>query len=499
VSERGRHRLLGAVGFGVLAIGVLAEWLAHGTRIGFDEQRDLVTGWLIAGAGLAAWAWVPRSRVGPLLVVAGLAWFIGTLGDHVTDIGRSALSLRFIYAGVLAHAIFTWSDGRARRELDRVLVTGGYLVTLLSPLWERDRGLLVIAALFGGGLLVQALTQPARTRRARRPAIVLGMWLAVLLASKGALASLLAEGGVAYPGHPEALWQIALVLVSVGLAGSLIRLERRREAATELVVRLGESGPPTSVAALAEAVGLPDDLDVADALLRAERLGARNAALHDELTAQAHAIEASRRRLVEAADDEREALEARLRHGAGRRLARLEADLDESRAAMEKAPAEAIMRVDRAREQLRLALAELDDLARGLDPALLRERGFGEALGDLALRSPVPVELSLEHIGSQERTLERTLYYVAAEALANVAKHAGATRAWMRLGVDGRAIVLAVEDDGVGGADADRGRGLRGLRDRVEAVGGVLRVAGRPEGGTSLRASIPLDSIAPSG
>ncbi len=157
------------------------------------------------------------------------------------------------------------------------------------------------------------------------------------------------------------------------------------------------------------------------------------------------------------------------------------------------------MRVDRAREQLRLALAELDDLARGLDPALLRERGFGEALGDLALRSPVPVELSLGPIGSQGRTLERTLYYVAAEALANVAKHASATRVWMRLGVDGRAVVLSVEDDGVGGADAARGRGLRGLRDRVEAVGGVLRVAGRPEGGTSLRASIPRGSSASSG
>ncbi len=281
MSEPRRRRLLGALGVGILATGLLAEWLAHGTRIGFDEQRDLLTGWLIAGSGLAAWAWVPRSRVGLLLVIAGLAWFIGTLGDRVTDLGRSALSLRFIYAGRAgARHLHVVRWPRPERPRPRA-GDGGYLVTLLPPLWERDGGLLVIAALFGGGLLVQALTQPARTRRARRPAIVLGMSLAVLLASKGALASLLAEGGVAYPGQPEALWQIALVSVSVGLAGSLIRLERRREEATELVVRLGESGPPTSVAELAEAVGLPDDVAVSDALLRAERLTARNAALHD--------------------------------------------------------------------------------------------------------------------------------------------------------------------------------------------------------------------------
>ena len=156
------------------------------------------------------------------------------------------------------------------------------------------------------------------------------------------------------------------------------------------------------------------------------------------------------------------------------------------------------MRVDRAIEQLRLALTELNDLARGLDPAMLRERGFGEALGDLATRSPVPVEVSMPALEPQERTIERTLYYVAAEALANVAKHARANRAWLQLSLDERAIVLSVEDDGVGGADPDHGSGLRGLRDRVEAVGGVLRVGRRQNGGTSLRASVRRGSIAPS-
>ena len=324
MNERRRPWFIGAAAIGVFMVGLLAEWLAHGTRIGFDEQRDLVTGLLIAGSGFVAWAWVPRSRIGPLLVLAGLAWFIGTPGDRVTDLGRLALSLRFVYAGVVAHAIFTWPDGRASGNLDRVLVTGGYLVTLFPPLWERDSGLVLIAALLGGGLLIQALTRPPRTRRVRRPAIVLGVGLAVILAAKGAIATFLHEGGVAYPSQPEALWQIALVVVAAGLAGSLIRLERRRDATTELVVRLGEAGPLASVTELAAASGLPDDAPVSDAFLRAQTMAARNAALRDELTAQVVAIEASRRRLLEAEDDEREALEARLRRGAGSRLARLE-------------------------------------------------------------------------------------------------------------------------------------------------------------------------------
>jgi signal transduction histidine kinase len=106
----------------------------------------------------------------------------------------------------------------------------------------------------------------------------------------------------------------------------------------------------------------------------------------------------------------------------------------------------------------------------------------------------VPVELALAPVGPQERSIERALYFVAAEALANVAKHARGTRAWLRRGVEERAIVLSVEDDGAGGADPALGSGLRGLSDRVESVGGVLRIAPRPDGGTRLRARVPRSS-----
>jgi signal transduction histidine kinase len=158
----------------------------------------------------------------------------------------------------------------------------------------------------------------------------------------------------------------------------------------------------------------------------------------------------------------------------------------------------ALPRLDRAIDQLRRATLELDELARGLDPALLRERGLSDALEDLAARSPVAVELSLQPMRFREAGLERTLFYVASEALANVAKHARATRARLRLDVEGSVVRLAVEDDGIGISGQADGSGLRGLRDRVDAVGGTLSIATTEGGGASVRVTLPLGGATPS-
>jgi signal transduction histidine kinase len=476
----------------VVGVGIGSEWLAHGSRIGFVALRDLLTGWLIAASGMVAWAWVPGSRIGPLLIVTGLAWFVGTVADPVTATGQLTGDLRFLYVAVLAQALFTWPTGRTSGTLDRLLVIGGYVVALFPPLWERDIGLVVIAGLLAAGLMARWWGDQPRTRRIRRPATLIGIGLAIGLAGKGMVAGVMRSHAIAYPGDTEAIWQIVLVLAALGLASSLVALERRRQRVTDLIVRLGHAGPADSVMGLAESAGLADDAEVARALERAREMASRNAGLREELGARVAAVEASRRRLLAAEDEERAALESRLRRGTGARLAALETALAGERESVQHAAADALGRFDRALDQLRLAIVELDELARGLDPALLRERGLADALEDLATRSPVPVEVSLQPMPYREAGLERTLFYVASEALANVAKHARATHAWLRLSVEGQTVRLAVDDDGIGVAGLHESSGLRGLRDRVDAVGGALSVAARDGGGASLRVMLPL-------
>lgn len=495
MTERRRTVLLVATLL-ILVVGVGAEWLAHGTRIGFGAVRDLLTGWLVAGGGLVAWGWVPRSRTGPLLVIAGLAWFVGTAADPLTATGQLASTLRFVYVAVIVQAVLTWPDGRLSRPLDRILVVAAYLVTLFPPLWERDLGLIVIASMIVGALAAGSAGRSERARRMRRPAVVVGIALAVALASKGEVASLLRRSGVTYPGDSEAVWQIALVIVALGLAASLIALERRRRGVTDLVVRLGAAHPIASAVELAATEAAADEQEIAEAMRRAEEMATRNARLRDELSGQVSAIEDSRRRLLDAEDDERAALRSRLWRGTISHLETLSDDLAATRPAIEAVSVEAGTRLERAIDQLRRAIVELDDLARGLDPAMLRERGLAEALADLAARSPIPVELTVGPTRMAGAGLERTLFYVASESLANVAKHARAGRAWLHLSIDDAAASLAIEDDGVGLADTSTGSGLAGLRDRVDAVGGAIEIASRRPSGTSVRVTIPLTPAA---
>jgi signal transduction histidine kinase len=138
------------------------------------------------------------------------------------------------------------------------------------------------------------------------------------------------------------------------------------------------------------------------------------------------------------------------------------------------------------------ALEELRELARGIHPAVLTERGLDYALRTLAERAPVEVTLDVDLDRRPPPAIEAAAYYVAAEALANVAKYAQATTASVSVKVDDDQLRLEVADDGVGGADPSAGSGLRGLDDRVQAFGGSLRVLSRPGQGTRILAELPL-------
>lgn len=214
----------------------------------------------------------------------------------------------------------------------------------------------------------------------------------------------------------------------------------------------------------------------------------------DQRTAEAE-LRRSRARIVEATDAERRRLERDLHDGAQQRLVSLSLALRLLRSRLRAADEpndEAIAAADAAAAELKIAIQELRELARGIHPAILTEAGLGAAMTALAERSSVPAEVSSLPDRRLSPAVEATAYFVVSEALANVAKYAGATRA--SIGAECRGSILRVEvgDDGIGGADRSRGSGIRGLQDRVAALGGRLTIDSPAGQGTLVVAEIPI-------
>jgi PAS domain S-box-containing protein len=218
------------------------------------------------------------------------------------------------------------------------------------------------------------------------------------------------------------------------------------------------------------------------------------------LTAQLHDrledLAASRARIVTAGDVERRRLERNLHDGAQQRLVTLALSLRLALAKLDSDPALARDRLAEAAEELTLALQELRELARGLHPAVLTDHGLRAAVEMLADRAPLPVEIEETPDERLPEPVEAAAYFLIAEALTNVAKYAHASAARITVTAGRSSLVVEVSDDGVGGADPATGSGLRGLADRVEALGGSLEVSSPDGEGTSLRAEIPLSAVA---
>ena len=213
---------------------------------------------------------------------------------------------------------------------------------------------------------------------------------------------------------------------------------------------------------------------------------------------QEEELRASRARIVQAGDEERRRLERNLHDGAQQRLVALSLALRLAQSRIASDPATAEQVLESAREELAAALDELRELARGIHPAVLTDRGLSAAVETLAMRSPVPVEVQTPDEPLPE-TVEAAAYYVIAESLANVSKYARASSAVVRVSHENGCARVEVVDDGVGGADPTGGSGLRGLADRVESLAGTLEVESPPGGGTRVSAEIPLQTPAPPG
>jgi PAS domain S-box-containing protein len=241
-----------------------------------------------------------------------------------------------------------------------------------------------------------------------------------------------------------------------------------------VALREGESLPPETerrVQAFAELVGLA----VASAQAREE-------------------LAASRMRIVEASDAERRRLERNLHDGAQQRLVTVSIGLRRAQAKLRASPDDAEKLLEMLSGELGEAMTELRELAQGIHPAVLTERGLGPALEVLAARAPLTVELEVDLSSRLPEPVETASYYAVSESLANVAKHADACTAAVRVTCGDGRIIVEIADDGTGGASVNGGSGLRGLRDRIEALDGDLLVDSPPGRGTVVRAELPVRS-----
>jgi signal transduction histidine kinase len=523
------------------AFGIAAEWIFFG----WDDPRhwvpDLVTGWTLIACGLVARSRRPESRCGALMAATGFSWFLGNFaasGVAPLDwLGAHALS---VYRGPLVHLLVTYPSGRLVSRLDRAAVAVGYAVAVVTPVWRSEIATIVLAVLLVVVCARSYLRAVGPARRARRLALWAAAGLGLVLAA-GASARLALPAGEASDPSLLAL-EATLCALAAGLLAGLLSPSWERAAVTDLVVELGESRSGTLRDELARALGDPtleigywlpnedvfadsqgrpvalpgpgsersvtliegegrpiaalvhdpavlDDPGLREAVSFAAQLAAANARLQAEVRAQVAELRASRRRILEAGDEERRRLERRLRDGAEERLEWLAEQL--RRARLSAGSDGGRERIDRTEAQLARTLEELRELAHGLHPRVLAEAGLAGALASLAEQAPIRVEV-VAAAGTLPAEVEAVAYFLCSEALANIAKHASASRVSVSVATGDGRVRIEVEDDGLGGADPARGTGLRGLADRVEALGGTLHVESPAGGGTRLAAEIPL-------
>lgn len=532
MTARTARLLLGAA---AVALGIAAEWVYFGWDQPNDWLPDLAVGWTLIGCGLVAWSRRPESRSGLLLAATGFAWFAANFSDQAL----------YLHRGPLVQLVLTFPDGRLRGRFGRAAVGLGWVVALFPAIWGSEAATLALSALIVAAAAGGYLRVLGGERRRRLAALQASGFLAAVLAGT-------AIARLAFPTQEGTdvtlfIYEASLCLLAVGLLVALVREPWARTAMTDLVVELGEARSGTLRDALARALGDPglevgywlpetqayvdaagrrveiaapgpgrrvtpverdgrrvavlvhdsavlDDHRLLDAVGAAARLAATNAGLQAEVRARVAELGASRLRLVQVGDEERRRLEQRLHESAERRLAELARELGQSRRNGE-VRTEAEERLRRAEEHLALTLDELKELAAGLHPRVLSERGLAGALEVLAERSPLPVDV-LAPAAQLPDEIEAAAYFVCSEGLANVAKYASASRAAVSVRAADGQVIVEVADDGRGGAEIGAGSGLRGLADRVETLGGSLRVDSPPGGGTRLQARMPSGHVA---
>jgi signal transduction histidine kinase len=427
-----------------------------------------------------------RSAVGVPVVVDGALWGVVTVGTRGTDPLPADLEGRLAnFTELLATAI---ANSQAHEQL--------------AQLADEQAALRRVATLVAEGATPHRVFDAVRREVAR----MFNTPLSGLLRydADGTVTQLAASDD--YPGPVETSWPIegdSSAVAQVCRTGLPARADYTRPVQGSIADAARDEG-------VRSAVGVPVVVD--GGLWGVMAVGTREveplpADLEDRLakftellaTAIANAegraeLDASRARIVATADVTRRRIERNLHDGAQQQLVSLALEVRAAQASVPEEMSQHRDELSHIAEGLTTALDELREIALGLHPAILAEGGLGPALKTLAHRSPIPVELEMRTVGRLSESLEVAAYYVVSETLTNAAKHSRASRVRVEVELRDRALCIAVADDGVGGADATRGSGLLGLRDRVEANGGTISIESREGAGTSLTAVLPLAS-----
>jgi signal transduction histidine kinase len=579
----GRDMNARLIALGVLGLlaGVGAFWVASTAVYQQSEipspQVAVLVGWSFIGSGLLSWRARPDNRLGPAMVLTGLAWFASVLqegnGPLLFTIGQA---FQVLYLAGFLYVILSFPSGRLQTALDRALVVAAFalvtIVQLASLLFTDGRaicdrcsanllevarndalanGMLQFQRIAGLAVIVIAIgllaVRLVRASRPQRRAIV-----PVLLAGIAAFTALAVAVVADVLGSAErdifgrvAGYALAVVPVAVLLA--FLQRQLARGAVAGLVVELGEPSAAVGLTeALSRALGDPSlslgywfpaesryvdtdgrpvklpgpsdgrrstvverggqpvavlihdpalehNAELVDSVCAAAGLTLENERLQAELRARLAELQASRARLVEATDTERRRLERDLHDGTQQRLVSIAMSLGLLESKLPAEPGQAQPIVREAREALTAVLDELRELTQGIHPTILTERGLSVALDELCHRAALPAQLQLNLDRRLPDQVESAAYYVVSEALTNAAKHSHASEVQIKATCPGELLTIEVADDGIGGAAPGTGSGLRGLADRVEALGGTLTISSPPGRGTTLRAEFPCE------
>jgi signal transduction histidine kinase len=516
-------------GLVALVVVVVAGLALGDERVpGYTVVFRLVGAAFVA-CGLVAWRRRPDSYSGLLMTATGFLLFVEPVFAQFDSGSADVAGYVFgdLWSIPIVWLLLTMlSGGRLATRTDRVLVSvfvvefflslgtvlflehdGNFLLVhsdeAIADGFETARALLVSVALIAIAVVIGARWRAAS--RPRRRAMLPGV---------GGLGALLLFA-VAQQTAPIWLrWAAVLSLLAIpaGFLAGLLSSRLARGGLADLFRRLPTMRSEELQPALARALGDPT-VEVARgrpqpapgrsvAQINEDAALVYDASLDEDpelieavASAAGIALESRARleRIVTAGDDERRRLERNLHDGAQQRLVALAMQLRLIQHELHSDPAAAEQLVTNASEELALSLAELRELARGIHPAVL-DHGLEPALQTLAGQATVPTEVAYAAEGKLPEPVELAAYFVTSEALANVGKYARARSARVRVAREGGGLVVEIADDGVGGADAARGSGLRGLADRVEALDGRLRVDSPPGAGTVVRAELPCAS-----
>ncbi len=521
------------------AFAVVAEFISAAGVAG--TIADLATGVTVFACGLWGCYERPTEWRWPLLAFGGVAWFAGNFADSGSALVSSVGSaLIYLHRGPLVHASAV--SGRSRPRLVVAAIVGGYVAALATGTFNGVP--MLLAAVLLGALAAPVIAR-AGLRRPRHDVLVA---VSQLVLSGGlALAGVTALAQVQPNGAQAALYgyEAALAASALLLAASLVSQSRTRTTLTDLVVELGPArlshGARVGLArALGDAslqvgywmadgeryvdadgrsVSLPsdeggrtatmierdgvalavlvhdrallDDSLLTQAMHDATALVLANVRLEAEVATTLGELRASSGRILQARDDQRRRLARRLHDGAERRLGEVASGVARARA---QAPPEvrALELFDVLERELKQAREEVAALAQGIHPRDLVAGGLAAALPALVDRAPVSIEL-ITPAARFPAPIEVAAYFVCSEAVTNVTKYSCASHARCEVSRDDRNVHVKVVDDGIGGADPQHGSGLRGLADRIDALGGTFSVTSPPGQGTTVHAELPLD------